>query len=121
METRAQPTRRACSCASGSAERIRLEPLLDGGLMTHWNDYASALLRTAALGTFGSRLDLSLTCKTAAAQKAIAGTGLEPYVEGRGTRRALSTSGARSHSGRDFNFLDSGLRDAITSTGFGVR
>jgi hypothetical protein len=25
-----------------------------GGLMAHWNENAAALLRTAALGTFGS-------------------------------------------------------------------
>jgi len=34
--------------------KIRLEPLPDGGLMAHWNENAAALLRTAALGTFGS-------------------------------------------------------------------
>jgi hypothetical protein len=33
---------------------IRLEPLPEGGLMAHWNENAAALLRTAALGTFGS-------------------------------------------------------------------
>jgi len=33
---------------------IRLEPLPDGGLMAHWNENAAALLRSAALGTFGS-------------------------------------------------------------------
>jgi hypothetical protein len=34
--------------------KIRLEPLPDGGLMAHWNENAAALLRSAALGTFGS-------------------------------------------------------------------
>jgi hypothetical protein len=34
--------------------KIRLAPLPDGGLVAHWNENAAALLRTAALGTFGS-------------------------------------------------------------------
>jgi len=39
---------------------IRLEPLPDGGLMAHWNENAAALLRSAALGTFGSGGPLQL-------------------------------------------------------------